>query len=120
MNTQPRKPIQLNSEEIAIITMMRRNSFQEICIQIQDSVIVSVNQIIKYRRKRGGGLVFGRGTYQPPKPGMPLKMSSDETAVISKLRDKPYQQLVILIKNGEVEAINQTLKYKKTGKGYSV
>lgn len=100
--------------------MMRRNSYQEICIQIQDSVIVSVNQIIKYRRKRGGGLVFGRGNYAaPPKPGTPLKMTGDEGAVIRKLRDKPYQQIVIHIKNGEVEAINQTLKFKKTGKEYS-
>lgn len=115
-NTPPRKPVQLNAGEIAIISMMRRNSYQEICIQIQDSVIISVNQIIKYRRKRGGGLVFGRSTAPLQQP---LKMSGDEAAVISKLRDKPYQQLTIHIKNGEVETINQTLKYKKTGKGYS-
>jgi len=113
------RPLQLNSEEIAIISMMRRNSYQEICIQIQDSVIVSVNQIVKYRRKRGGGLVFGKGNIPATQSGAPL--TGDETAVIAKLRDKPYQQIVIHIKNGEVEAINQTLKFKKkgTGKEYS-
>lgn len=115
-NMPSHKPVQLNAEEIAIIGMMRRNSYQEICIQIQDSVIISVNQIIKYRRKRGGGLVFGKSTAPLQKP---LKMSGDEAAVIAKLRDKPYQQLTIHIKNGDVETINQTLKYKKSAKGYT-
>ena len=115
-----KQPVKLTAEEIAIITMMRRYSYQEIVIQIQDSVIISVNQIIKYRRKKGGGLVFGKANFQGLKPGATIKISTDEGAVITKLRDKFFQQITIAINQGGVEAINQTLKFRKKNSGYSI
>jgi hypothetical protein len=104
------KPLKLTPEEIAIITMMRRNSFQEIVVQMQDSVVTFVNQIVKYRRKKGGGLVFGNKTV---KPRLPLKLIKDEITVITKLRSAPFQKISIYVKNGTVEYIEQTVKFKK-------
>ena len=104
------QPFKLTPEAIAIITRLRRNGFQEIVIQVQDKVITFVNQIIKYRRKKGGGLVFGNKII---KPTLPLKLSKDEMTVITKLRGSPFQKLTIYIKGNNVDFIEQTLKFKK-------
>lgn len=106
-------PLKLTPEEIAIITMVRKNSYQEINVQVQDSIIIFVNQILKFKRKKGGGLVFGNKPVINLKP--PLKLSNDELIIIKKLRDKPFQQIVISIKNGVVDAINQTVKFRRNG-----
>jgi hypothetical protein len=114
------KPLKLAPEEIAIVTMMRRNAFQEIIIQVQDGVITSVNQIQKFRRKKGGGLVSGikSTTIKPP-----LKLSAEEITIIKKLRSNSFQQLTIDIRPqddgiGVVEVINQTLKFRRKGGDY--
>lgn len=111
--TPPLKALKLAPEEIDIITMMRRFSYQEIVIQIQDGVISSVNQILKYRRKKGGGLVFGLVNKANLKPGVPLKLKPDEILTITHIRSKPYLQLTVLIKDSIVEGFNKTEKLRK-------
>ena len=102
--------IKLSTEEAIIINMMRRNSFQEILLQVQDSVITSANQVSKYRRKKGGGLVSGH-IIQPP--SNLTSLSQDEADVIKMIREKPFQQITIQIKNSLVEVLNQTVKFRK-------
>ena len=50
----------LSEEEMSVILMTRRYPNQDIVVQIQDGIIVSVNQVIRFRRKRGGGLTLGK------------------------------------------------------------
>ena len=116
MSNQPPKPpigIKLTPEESALITMMRRNSYQEIEIQVQDSVITSVDQTLKYRRKKGGGLVSGVTNRASLQMSKALKISKEEISIISKIREKPFQKVTIFIKNG-IDSVYQTLKFKKT------
>jgi len=105
--------LKLTPEEMAIITMIRRNSFQEIMIQIADNSIISVNQTIKYRKKKGGGLVSGHII----KSGLTSinLLSAEEMGVVKRIREKPYQQIVIQIKNSIIECINQTVKFRNKG-----
>ena len=109
------KPIKLSQEEMSIILMMRRYPNQDIIIQVQDGLLVSVNQTIRFRRRRGGGLTFGKFT-QMPKTAIPISL--DEMAVISKIRDKPFQQISVFINNG-IQAINQTIKFRKKNSQYT-
>jgi len=99
--------LSLTPEESAIISLLRSNSYQEINVQVQDSVITSVDQTIKFRRKKGGGLIFGA-----------KKVNRDvltpyETEVIKLLREKPYQQVAIMVMDSEIKGFNQTVKFKK-------
>jgi len=115
MPKQPSKPqpgIKLVPEELALITMMRRNSYQEISVQVQDSVITSVDQTLKYRRKKGGGLVAGAANRAPLQAKKALNISKEEISIISKIREKPFQKITIYIKNG-IDSVYQTLKFKK-------
>lgn len=107
-----RKAVALSADEMAIIAMIRRFSFQEIVIQVQDSVVTSVNQILKHRRKKGGGLVFAQAQPVGLQPGLPVQLTPDEAAIISKLREKPFQQIDVHLKNGRLEAMSQTIKIK--------
>lgn len=105
--------LKLSPEEIAIITMIRRNSFQEVMVQVQDSIIVSVNQMLKFRRnKKGGGLISGHVKTGPVNLAL---LTAEETGVIRKIREKPYQQICVQIKNSIIECINQTVKYRNKG-----
>lgn len=114
MNSPPKpQGLKLTPEEISIITMIGRNSYQTIDIQIQDSVITSVDQTLKYRRKKGGGLVTGAVNRAPIQTSKPIKLSLQEVSVIQKLREKPFQKVTINIKNG-IDSIYQTLKFKKS------
>jgi len=115
MPNQPPKKIgiKLTPEELALITMMRRNSYQEIAVQVQDSVITSVDQTLKYRRKKGGGLVAGVTNRAPLQMKKALKISKEEISVISKLREKPFQKITIYINKNGIDSIYQTLKFKK-------
>jgi len=106
--------LKLSPEETAIIAMIRRNTFQDISIQIKDSVIVSVNQILKYQRKKGGGLVAGHLS-KPVNINM-LILTPEEISVIGKIREKPYQQINIQIKNSIVECVEQTVKFRNKNK----
>lgn len=106
------KSLKLAPEELDVITMMRRFSYQDIAVQVQDGVIVSVDQTLKYRRKKGGGLVFGLAKANL-KPGVPIKLSADEILTINHLRSKPYQQLTILVKDSIVDGFNKTEKLRK-------
>ena len=110
------KAIKLSQEEISVILMTRRYPNQDIIIQIQDGIIVSVNQVIRFRRKRGGGLTLGKFPGHYAQTVVPL--STDETSVISKLRDKPFQQISVFINNG-ITAINQTIKFRKKNSKYT-
>jgi hypothetical protein len=119
-NQQPKQPLpgllpslQLTPEELSIITMMRRNSYQEIEIQVQDSVITSVDQTLKYRRKKGGGLVGGVLNRAPLAAKRPAKFSIEEISIVKKIREKPFQKITVNIKNG-IDSIYQTLKFRKT------
>ena len=67
----------------------------------------------KYRRKKGGGLVFGLVTRTNLKPGVPLKLKPDEILTITHIRSKPYLQLTVLIKDSVVEGFNKTEKLRK-------
>lgn len=110
--------LKLSPEEIAIIAMIRRNSFQEIMVQVQDSIIISVNQILKFRRnKKGGGLISGHVKTGPVNLAL---LTVEETGVIRKIREKPYQQIGIQIKNSVIECINQTIKFRNKGGSPSV
>jgi hypothetical protein len=110
---QPPTSLQLTPEELSIITMMRRNSYQEIEIQVQDSVITSVDQTLKYRRKKGGGLIGGVLNRAPFVAANLGKLSIEEVSVIKKIREKPFQKVTVNIKNG-IDSIYQTLKFRKT------
>jgi len=107
------KSLKLAPEEIDVITMMRRFAYQEIVVQLQDGVISSVNQTLKYRRKKGGGLVFSLINKVNLKPGVPLKLSPDEILTINHIRSKPFQQLTILLKDSKIEGFNKTEKLRK-------
>lgn len=96
---------------MAIITMMRRNSYQSIVVQIQDNVITSVEQTLKLRRKKGGGLVAG--TVGRSAVVSASKLSPEEMAVIKMIREKPFQKITFNITNGGIEGLEQTLKFKK-------
>lgn len=102
--------LKLSPEEIAVIAMIKRNTYQEIEIQVQDSVIVSVNQILKYKRKKDGGLIAGH-VNKPVNISM-LMLTPEETSLIKRVREKPYQQIVIKIRNSTIECIEQTVKYR--------
>jgi len=97
----------LTQEELAIITLLRSNSYQEISIQVQDSVITSVDQTIKFRRKKGGGLIFGARKVTR------TVLTPTEIEVISRLREKPYQRLTITVMDSEIIGFDQTVKFKK-------
>jgi len=107
------KSLKLAPEEIDIITMLRRFPYQEIIVQVQDGVVSSVNQVLKYRRKKGGGLVFGVVNKLGVRPGSPLKLSQDEILAINHIRSKPYQTITVMIKDGIVEGFNKTEKFRK-------
>jgi hypothetical protein len=109
----PPIPVKLTPEELAVISMMRRNTYQEIIIQVQDKVIASVNQTLKYKRKKGGGLVAGVMKRAPLQPSAPFKLSNEEITIIKMVREKPFQQIAINIQNGDITSLNQTLKYRK-------
>ena len=111
------KAIKLSQEEMSVILMIRRYPNQDIIIQIQDGIIVSVNQVIRFRRKRGGGLTLGKFVAHPAVQTV-APISMDEAAVINKLRDKPFQQISISINNG-INAINQTIKFRKKNSKYT-
>lgn len=102
--------LKLSSEEIAVIAMIKRNTYQEIEIQIQDSVIVSVNQTLKFKRKKDGGLIAGHIT-KAVNISM-LILTPEETSLIKRIREKPYQQILIKIRNSIIECIEQTTKYR--------
>ena len=97
----------LTQEESAIISLLRSNSYQEINVQVQDSVITSVDQTIKFRRREGGGLIFGAKKIN--RDGITLP----EMEVIKLLREKPYQQVAIMVLDSEIKGFNQTIKFKK-------
>ena len=107
----PPIPVKLTPEELAVISMMRRNSFQEINVQIQDKVITSVNHTLKYRRKKGGGLVAGTIKRAPLQAKGPLKLTSEEVVLVKMMRERPFQQININIQNGNI-TVNQTLKFR--------
>lgn len=107
-----KKPIHLSQDEMALIIMIRRYSYQEVAIQVQDGVVTSVNQILKHRRK-GGGLVFSKPNTVGIQPGKPVQLTADEAVILSKLREKPFQQLTIFVVNNHIESINQTLKLRR-------
>ena len=112
----PVTSIKLSEEETSVILMSRRYPNQDIVVQIQDGIIVSVNQVIRFRRKRGGGLTLGKFPGYSAQTVTPL--SADEVAVVSKLRDKPFQQISIFI-NNSITAINQTIKFRKKNSKYT-
>lgn len=97
----------LTPEESAIISLLRSNSYQEINIQVQDSVITSVDQTIKFRRKKGGGLIFGA------KKVKSTGLNPHEIELIKLMREKPYQQVTIMVMDSEIQGFNQTVKFKK-------
>lgn len=97
----------LTPEESAIISLLRSNSYQEINIQVQDSVITSVDQTIKFRRKKGGGLIFGA------KKVSRNGLTPHESELIKLMREKPYQQVTIMVMDSEIKGFNQTVKFKK-------
>lgn len=97
----------LTPEETAIISLIRSNSYQEINVQVQDSVIISVDQTIKYRRKKGGGLIFGA------KKVIHATLTPQEMELIKLLREKPYQLVGIVVIDSEIKGFNQTVKFKK-------
>jgi len=100
-------PLNLTQEETAIISLIRGNAYQEISVQIQDSVITSVNQTLKFRRKKGGGFVFFGLV------AAKTNLTPEEIEIIKLLREKPFQQVTILIKNSKIEGFNQTTKFRK-------
>ena len=110
------KAIKLSQEEMSVILMIRRYPNQDIIVQIQDGIIVSVNQVIRFRRKRGGGLTLGVAGHSTAQAVAPLSM--DEAAVVNKLRDRPFQQVSIFVNNG-ISAINQTIKFRKKNSKYA-
>lgn len=97
----------LTQEESDIISLIRGNAYQEISVQIQDSVVTSVNQTLKFRRKKGGGLIFA--AIRPKK----TSLTPEEIEIIKLLREKPFQQVSILIKNSTIEGFNQVTKFRK-------
>jgi len=103
----PPPPHALTTEESAIISLLRGNSYQEINVQVQDGVITSVDQTIKYRRRKGGGLIFGAKKINRD------VITPHESEVIKLLREKPYQQVVIMVMDSEIKGFNQTVKFKK-------
>ena len=107
--TQP--PIKLTANEMAILTMMRRNTFQSISVQIQDGVITAVDQTLKFRRKKGGKLVAG--VVNRAAIAKQSAISPEELAVIKMLREKPYQKIEFNIQDGAIEGVEQTLKFRK-------
>ena len=108
---QPQPPLTLTPEELIVITLMRRNTYQTIEVQVQDSVITSVDQTLKFRRKKGGGLAAGTPTRAALQK--PPKLGGEELQVIQRIREKPFQKVTINIKNG-IDSIFQTVKYRKT------
>ena len=110
------KAIKLSQEEMSVILMTRRYPNQDVIVQIQDGIIISVNQVIRFRRKRGGGLTLGKFPGYGSQTVAPL--SIDEAAVVNKLRDKPFQQISIVVNNG-ITAINQTIKFRKKNSKYT-
>jgi hypothetical protein len=109
----PQLPIKLTPEELAVITMTRRNTFQSICVQVQDSVITSVDQTLKFRRKKGGGLVTGMLNRAAVAKSKVLKFSKEEIAVIKMIRDRPFQKITFNIVDGSIDGLEQTLKFRK-------
>ena len=107
------QPLKLTPEELAIITMMRRNSFQSIAVQIQDNVVTSVDQTFRFRRKKGGGLVAGAVNRAPMTKNKPMQMSHEEMSVIKMIREKPFQKITFNITDGAIDGLEQTLKYRK-------
>jgi hypothetical protein len=105
--TTPATALTLTPEESAIISLLRSNSYQEINIQVQDSVITSVDQTIKFRRKKGGGLIFGA------KKVTSTGLNPHEIELIKLMREKPYQQVTIMVMDSEIKGFNQTVKFKK-------
>ena len=103
----PLPTISLTPEETTIISLLRSNSYQEINIQVQDSVITSVDQTIKFRRKKGGGLLFGGKKIN--RTGLTVS----EIEAIRLLRERPYQQVAIMVMDSEIKGFNQTIKFKK-------
>ena len=101
--------LSLTPEETAIVTLIRSNSYQEISVQIQEAVITSVDQTIKYRRKKGGGLMFGAKKID--RSGL----TPHEIELIMLLREKPYQQVIIKVMDSEIKGFDQTVKFKKKG-----
>jgi len=99
--------LSLTPEESAIISLLRSNSYQEINIQVQDSVITSVDQTIKFRRKKGGGLIFGAKKINR------TGLTPHEIELIKLMREKPYQQVTIMVMDSEIKGFNQTVKFKK-------
>ncbi len=106
-------PLQLTPEEMAVITMIRRNSYQSIAVQIQDSVITSVDQTLKFRRKKGGGLMAGTINRAALSKAKLLKLSPEEMSVIKMIREKPFQKISFNITDGAIDGLEQTLKFRK-------
>lgn len=106
-------PLKLTPEELAVITMMRRNTYQSVTIQIQDNVITSVDQTLKYRRKKGGGLMAGTVNRASLSKAKQAALSPEEIAVIKMIREKPFQKITFNISNGLIEGVEQTLKFRK-------
>lgn len=103
----PAPALTLTPEETAIISLIRSNSYQDVLVQIQDSVITSVDQTIKYRRKKGGGLIFGAKKINR------AGLTPYEVELIMLLREKPYQQVAIKVMDSEIKGFDQTVKFKK-------
>jgi hypothetical protein len=40
-------------------------------------------------------------------------LNQDEVDVIKMVREKPFQQITIQIKNSSIEVLNQTVKFRK-------
>lgn len=111
--TPPPPQLNLTPEELAIISMMRRNNYQSISVQIQDNVITSVEQTQRFRRKKGGGLVSGVTNRTNLNKNKPL--SPEEISVIKMIREKPFQKIIFNITDGAIDGLEQTLKFRKIG-----